>query len=84
MINSKNLNNSVKPFQNGNSLAFRVSKKDRDLMKIDTTTEFEKIVSPDGNEITFRKVTTARPNILEAANQIYDQHADLMERLEKL
>jgi len=84
LINTEQVPNSVKPFKNGNSLAFRISKNDREHLQMDTTTEFEKIVSPDGKEITFRKLEAARPNILEIANSLYDQHADLMKRLEKL
>ncbi|MFC6202699.1 AbrB family transcriptional regulator [Lactiplantibacillus nangangensis] len=75
---------TVKLVQNGQSLAFKLSKKDCDLMKIDSMTEFEKVISPDGNEITFRKVAPGERNILAVANQVYDQHADLMKRLEKL
>jgi len=75
---------TVKLVQNGQSLAFKLSKKDCVLMKIDSMTEFEKVISPDGNEITFRKVTPVGRNILAVANQVYDQHADLMKRLEKL
>jgi len=75
---------SVKPFKSGESLAFRISESDREHLQMDTTTEFEKIISPDGQEITFRKLGAVRPNILKLANSQYDQHADLMKRLEKL
>jgi len=84
MIDSENLNESVKLSKNGNSYAFRLSRKDREFLKADANTKFEKIISPDGKEIVFRKVETVRPNILEAANDIFDNHADLMKRLEKL
>ena len=53
-------------------------------MKADEGTEFEKNVSPDGKEITFKKVESATPNILEIANNIYDEHENLMKRLENL
>ncbi|WP_143461909.1 AbrB family transcriptional regulator [Levilactobacillus enshiensis] len=84
MINPENLNESVKLFKNGNSYAFRLSKKDREFLKVDGNTEFEKIISPDGKEVIFRKVEAVRPNILETANDIFDDHADLMKRLENL
>ncbi|KRL95856.1 AbrB family transcriptional regulator [Levilactobacillus hammesii] len=84
MINPENLNESVKLFKNGNSYAFRLSKKDREFLKVDGNTEFEKIISPDGKEVIFRKIEAVRPNILEAANDIFDDHADLMKRLENL
>ena len=53
-------------------------------MKVDEGTEFEKNVSPDGKEITFKKIERATPNILEIANNIYDEHEGLMKRLENL
>jgi len=84
MINPESLNQEVKMFKNGNSYAFRISKKDREFMKVDEGTEFEKTVSPDGKEITFKKVESSTPNILEIANNIYDEHEDLMKRLENL
>lgn len=84
MINPEELNQNVQMFKNGNSYAFRISKKDREFLNIDQNTKFEKIVSPDGSEITFKKIDTVRPNILEAANKLYDDNADLMKRLENL
>ncbi|KRO00592.1 hypothetical protein [Companilactobacillus kimchiensis] len=84
MINPEELNKSVKMFKNGNSYAFRISKKDREFLDADNNTKFEKIVSPDGKEVTFRKVETIRPNILKTANKLYDENADLMKRLENL
>lgn len=84
MINPEELNQNVQMFKNGNSYAFRISKKDREFLNADADTKFEKIVSPDGSEITFKKIDTVRPNILETANKLYDDHADLMKRLENL
>ncbi|GEO68292.1 hypothetical protein [Levilactobacillus acidifarinae] len=84
MINPDDLNQEVKLFKNGNSYAFRVSKKDREFLDVDDQTKFEKVVSPDGQSITFKKVKTTRPNILETANELFDEHADLMKRLEDL
>lgn len=37
-----------------------------------------------GKEVIFRKAEENTPNILEAANDIFDDHADLMKRLENL
>ena len=84
LINPENLNKEVKLFKNGNSYAFRISKKDREFLHADDNTTFEKIVSPDGKEVTFRKVENVRPNILETANKLFDENADLMKRLENL
>jgi len=84
MINPEKLNGPVKLFKNGNSYAFRLSKKDREFLEVSSDTMFEKIISPDGKEVTFRKIENIRPNILEAANEIFDEHKDLMKRLENL
>lgn len=84
MINPEELNQDVKMFKNGNSYAFRISKKDREFLNADSNTRFEKIVSPDGKEVTFRKIESVRPNILNVANQLYEDNADLMKRLENL
>ncbi|APX72149.1 AbrB family transcriptional regulator [Companilactobacillus allii] len=84
MINPEELNKDVKMFKNGNSFAFRVSKKDRDFLGADESTEFEKVVSPDGKAITFRKVENVRPEIMDIADKLMDKHADLMQRLERL
>lgn len=84
MINPEDLKQEVSMFKNGHSYAFRVSKKDREFLKADETTKFEKIVSPDGRQITFRKVERSHPDVLKAASKLYDQHKDLMKRLENL
>jgi len=84
MNESEDLKLPVELFKNGNSYAFRVTKKDREVLHADTDTKFEKVISSDGQEITFRKVKAVRPNILETANDLFDEHADLMKRLEDL
>jgi hypothetical protein len=84
MINPADLKQNVKMFKNGNSYAFRISKKDREFLDADNDTHFEKIVSPDGKEITFKKIEKVRPNVLETASKLYDKHSDLMKRLENL
>lgn len=84
MISSENLNESVKLFKNGNEYAFRLSRKDLGRLEADGNTKFEKSISSDGKEVIFRKVEENRPNILEAANDIFDDHSDLMKRLENL
>ncbi|MDV7694515.1 AbrB family transcriptional regulator [Pediococcus parvulus] len=84
MINPEELNKDVKMFKNGNSFAFRVSKQDREFLSADESTEFEKVVSPDGKEITFRKVEKVRPEIMDIADKLMDKNTDLMKRLERL
>lgn len=84
MINPEELDHVVQMFKTGNSYAFRISKKDREFLNVDKDTKFEKIISPDGSKITFKKIDTVHPNILNTANKLYDDHADLMKRLENL
>ncbi|VDG19664.1 hypothetical protein [Lactiplantibacillus mudanjiangensis] len=49
-----------------------------------TDTKFEKTISQDSETVRFREISTVRPNALEAANHIFDEHKGLMNRLEKL
>ncbi|AUI80016.1 MULTISPECIES: AbrB family transcriptional regulator [Lactiplantibacillus] len=81
---SENNSDHIKMFKNGNSFAFRVSKKDREALNATSETSFEKIVSPDGREITFRKVADEQTDLLAMADHILDQHGDLLKRLEDL
>ena len=69
MINPEKLNKEVKMFKNGNSYAFRISKNDREFLNVDENTIFEKIISPDGKEVTFKKIEKVRPEVLK----IFDQ-----------
>jgi len=62
----------------------RKNQVDREFLNADNNTKFEKIVSPDGKEVTFRKIESVRPNVLETANKLFDENADLMKRLENL
>jgi len=73
--NPDNSNERVKFFKNGNSDALHLSKQNR---------EFQKNISPDGKEVTFRKNRKAKSNISEIADEIFDEHSDLMKRLENL
>lgn len=84
MINPEDLKQNVKMFKNGNSYAFRISKKDREFLNADSNTSFEKIVSPDGKEVTFRKIENVRPSVLQTADKLYDDNSELMKRLENL
>jgi len=84
MINPEELNQEVKMFKNGNSYAFRISKKDREFMNLNDSTEFEKIVSPDGKKITFQKIEGSRPSVLKSAHKAIEDNAELMKRLENL
>lgn len=78
-MNSKKI---VKMFKNGDIYGFRISEEDLKNLNANSNTNFEKIISSDGKEITFRKITSNRPDILDVANQLYKDHADLMRHLE--
>lgn len=84
IINPADFKQNVKLFKNGNSYAFRISEKDRELLGANTDTYFEKIISTDGKEITFKRIEKVRPNVQEAASKLYSKHSDLMKRLENL
>lgn len=84
MINPEKLNKEVKMFKNGNSYAFRISKNDREFLNVDENTIFEKIISPDGKEVTFKKIEKVRPEVLKMTNDFYDKNEELMKRLAKL
>ncbi|MFD1455509.1 AbrB family transcriptional regulator [Levilactobacillus lanxiensis] len=84
MIDPEMLNGPVKLFRNGNSYAFQLSKSDCEFFGVDGETVFEKIISPDGKKVTFRKVEQVRMTVLEAANGLFDEHEGLMKRLEDL
>ncbi|MDT6951540.1 AbrB family transcriptional regulator [Companilactobacillus alimentarius] len=84
MINPEDLKQVVTMIKDGDSYAFPISKKDSEFLNADDKTRFEKTISPDGKEITFKKIEKVRPNVLETANKLYDDHADLMKGLENL
>ncbi|WP_125772233.1 AbrB family transcriptional regulator [Companilactobacillus furfuricola] len=82
MNDPEELKQIVKMFKNGSSYGFRISKKDRELLNADVNNYFEKIVSPDGKKITFKKIEKERPNVLKSAKGLFEKHSDLMKRLE--
>lgn len=74
----------VQLFKSGNSYAFRISKKDRELLDIKNDTKFRKNVSPDGNVVTFTKVSEPRKHVLENNERLFKKNRSLMKRLEDL
>lgn len=72
----------TKMFKVGNSYGLRVSKKDRELLKADGNTIFEKKISPDGNTITFTKVDAIHPELDNFIDDFYAKNGDLMKDLE--
>lgn len=49
------LKGESKFFKAGNSFGLRLTKKDKEILQANPGDEFEKIISPDGQTITFRK-----------------------------
>ncbi|WP_204120804.1 MULTISPECIES: AbrB family transcriptional regulator [Levilactobacillus] len=84
MVDPEKLNGPVKLFESGDSYAFQLSKSDCAFLGVDGETVFEKIISSDGKEVTFRKVEQVRTTVLETANGLFDEHKGLMKRLEDL
>lgn len=76
-------NNGVQLFKSGNSWSFRVTSKDRKELNADKDTVFEKIVDPDGQQITFRKLDAVDPDLEEFMQDFYSKHGDLMKKLEE-
>lgn len=76
-------NNGVQLFKSGNSWSFRVTSKDRKELNADKDTLFEKIVDPDGQQITFRKLDAVDPDLEDFMQDFYSKHGDLMKKLEE-
>ncbi|MCC4342360.1 hypothetical protein LMB55_03935 [Limosilactobacillus reuteri] len=75
------LNNSSKFFKSGNSFGLRLTKNDREKMHANPGDEYEKIISPDGKVITFKKKEQVDDKTLAIINQLFDENKELMERL---
>lgn len=72
----------AKLFKVGNSYGLRISKKDRKLLNADSDTVFEKQISPDGNKITFTKMSAVHPELDDFIDKFYAKNAELMKDLE--
>lgn len=79
---SKALKNETKMFKAGNSWAFRVTSKDKKALNADENTKFEKIIDPNGDKITFKKLDAVDPSLNEFIDNFYQKHGDLMKELE--
>lgn len=79
---TKALKNETKMFKAGNSWSFRVTSKDRKALKADKNTRFEKIIDPNGDKITFKKLEAVDPSLNAFMDNFYQKHGDLMKELE--
>ena len=75
------LKNETKMFKAGNSWNFRVTSKDRKALDADQNTIFEKIIDPNGEKITFKKMEAVDPSLDSFMDKFYQEHGDLMEVL---
>lgn len=77
------ISNEVRLFKAGNSWNFRVTSQDRKELSADKDTVFEKIVDPDGQQITFRKLDAVDPELEQFMHDFYSKHGELMKKLEE-
>lgn len=84
MINENDLKKQVGLIKNGNSYAFRITKKDREIMSADSNTKFEKIISPDGKEVTFKQVTDLDDEVSKIVGELIKENKNVLKRLEDL
>lgn len=76
------LKNETKMFKAGNSWSFRVTSQDRKALRADKDTIFEKIIDPNGQKITFRKMSAVDPALKGFMDDFYRKHGYLMHKLE--
>lgn len=76
------LKNETKMFKAGNSWSFRITSKEKKALNATPDTVFEKIVDPNGNTITFKKLDAVDPSIDSFMDDFYKKHGDLMKELE--
>ncbi|MBP2058449.1 antitoxin component of MazEF toxin-antitoxin module [Lactobacillus colini] len=75
------LKGESKFFKAGNSFGLRLTKKDKEILQANPGDEFEKIISPDGQTITFRKKQMVSAETKNMIKQLFDDNKELMERL---
>lgn len=76
------LKNETRMFKAGNSWSFRVTSKDKKALNADQNTLFEKIIDPNGEKITFKKLEAVDPDLDTFMDEFYQKHGDLMRKLE--
>lgn len=56
--------------------------KDREALKADQNTVFEKIIDPNGKNIIFQKMDSVDPSLDNFMDKFYQEHGELMKELE--
>lgn len=82
MSSTKALKDETKMFKAGNSWGFRVTSKDKKALGASEDTIFEKIIDPNGDKITFKKLDAVDPSLDSFMYDFYQKHGDLMKELE--
>lgn len=75
------LKGNSKFFRVGNSFGLRLTKKDKEILNATPGDDFEKIISPDGQTITFRKKQRVSLQTQKMIAELFDENRELMERL---
>lgn len=78
------LKGQSKFFKSGNSFGLRLTKKDKEKMAAKPGDEYEKIISPDGRVITFRKKERLSKDTQQMIDKIFDEDSDLLTALKDL
>lgn len=77
------LTGNSKFFRVGNSFGLRLTKKDKEILNATPGDEFEKIISPDGQSVTFRKKQTVSPQTQKMIAELFNENQELMKRLKE-
>lgn len=65
----------------GNSFGLRLTKSDKEILNATPGDDFEKIISPNGQTITFRKNQRVSFQTQKMIAELFDKNKVLMERL---
>ena len=77
------LTGNSKFFRVGNSFGLRLTKKDKEILSATPGDEFEKIISPDRQSVTFRKKQTVSPQTQKMIVELFNENQELMKRLKE-
>lgn len=77
------LTGNSKFFRVGNSFGLRLTKKDKEILNATPGDEFEKIISPDGQSVTFRKKQTVSLQTQKMIAELFNENQELMKRLKE-
>ena len=76
--------NKSKLFKSGNSFGLRITKHDKEQLHARPGEEFEKVISTDGNSITFKKIKKVDDQTQKMIDNIFSEDHDLIEALKDL